>query len=330
MLKEIFERNKYIVINTDIDGILCGLILQKYYHCEIVGFCDSKNKVWLIDGFEKSDPVYIDMYVTNPAVVSIDQHVVAIDHDHLNTINRYGTKINPNLLLAERVLNITDEYKKKYPFGTVHYLMMLMYKEGIDVDIDDLTVARRVNGEDITPADIILRADDALFNTFIYDINANEWWIRLLDNNCLPIRRLITYRTSKYPNGNIAAAVDYENMMGRFFSGFTCCRVRPRDGGIIRSKASRNVTIDSDGGFDEVTDDDGKLKDDVAEYIRAIGKIMGIELAPLPMHYRRYEGNFIRKKLTSADHVEDTFSYAFVAGLGSYSNYSYTEDMRPV
>ena len=36
-VKELFEKNKNIIINTDIDGFLCGMILQKYYGCKVVG-----------------------------------------------------------------------------------------------------------------------------------------------------------------------------------------------------------------------------------------------------------------------------------------------------
>ena len=45
MLKEIFNRNPNIIINTDIDGILSGVILVKYCNCRIVGFTNSKDCV---------------------------------------------------------------------------------------------------------------------------------------------------------------------------------------------------------------------------------------------------------------------------------------------
>lgn len=52
MLKELFERNKNIVINTDIDGFLCGMILQKYYGCKVVGFSNSRETIWIKDGID--------------------------------------------------------------------------------------------------------------------------------------------------------------------------------------------------------------------------------------------------------------------------------------
>ena len=59
MLKELFEKNKNIVINTDIDGFLCGMILQKYYGCRVVGFSDSRDKVWLTPEVNDIDSSYI-------------------------------------------------------------------------------------------------------------------------------------------------------------------------------------------------------------------------------------------------------------------------------
>jgi len=60
-IKELFEKNKNIVINSDIDGFLCGMILQKYFGCRVVGFSDSRDTVWLAPEVSDIDaPVYID------------------------------------------------------------------------------------------------------------------------------------------------------------------------------------------------------------------------------------------------------------------------------
>lgn len=63
-LSQLFENYRDIVINTDIDGFLCGMILQKYYGCRVVGFSNSKETVWLDPAVRSiDDPVYIDLYV---------------------------------------------------------------------------------------------------------------------------------------------------------------------------------------------------------------------------------------------------------------------------
>lgn len=62
MLKELFAENKNIVINTDIDGFLCGMILQKYYGCKVVGFSNSRETIWIKDGIDDMNkPIYIDI-----------------------------------------------------------------------------------------------------------------------------------------------------------------------------------------------------------------------------------------------------------------------------
>ena len=64
MLKELFEKKRDIVINSDIDGFLCGMILQKYFGCRVVGFSNSRDTVWLVPEVPDIDaPVYIDLYV---------------------------------------------------------------------------------------------------------------------------------------------------------------------------------------------------------------------------------------------------------------------------
>ena len=82
MLSEIFSKNKYIIINSDIDGFLSGMILQKYYGCQVVGFSNSWDRVWINKLYEElvdnplTSPIYIDLYVANPDVICIEQHII--------------------------------------------------------------------------------------------------------------------------------------------------------------------------------------------------------------------------------------------------------------
>lgn len=186
MLKEIFAQNKDIVINSDIDGFLCGMILQKYYACRIVGFSNSRETIWLIPEIEDiNKPIYIDLYVANPAVTCIDQHIIAYDKDHHNEICSYGTKINPNLDRKRTFVgDMESDYYHKYPFGTVHYLIAMMAREGIQVDLPDLNKEYQTDVPGISgikhktcAGHIILRADDALYSTLSqYRANALDWW----------------------------------------------------------------------------------------------------------------------------------------------------------
>ena len=42
--------HKKCIINTDIDGILTGLLLQHHLNWEVVGFCDSKDTICITPG----------------------------------------------------------------------------------------------------------------------------------------------------------------------------------------------------------------------------------------------------------------------------------------
>lgn len=68
MLKELFAKNKNIIINTEIDCFLSGMILQKYYGCRIVGLSNNWDCVWVDPDYENStsnalkDAIYIDLF----------------------------------------------------------------------------------------------------------------------------------------------------------------------------------------------------------------------------------------------------------------------------
>jgi hypothetical protein len=126
MLKELFAKNPYIIINTDIDGILSGIILCKYCNCKIVGFTNSKDTVWLAEGYDNLYKyVYIDMFVTNDEATCIDQHIVAVNEPHMERIIKLGNKYSPQSDDSNNLRVFSSKgFKYKYPFGTVQYLKL--------------------------------------------------------------------------------------------------------------------------------------------------------------------------------------------------------------
>ena len=118
------------------------------------------------------------MFVSDPNVPSIDQHIVAVDQEHLEQLKNNPLKINPNL---ERDRMLTNDYYHKYPFGTLHYLITRMCREGIDVRLPDLNKAL-IKYPDITLGKLLLRPDDAMYSSLsAYKDNAIEWWEWLID-----------------------------------------------------------------------------------------------------------------------------------------------------
>lgn len=320
MLKKIFETNKDIVINSDIDGFLCGIILQKYMGCRVVGFSDSKDKVWLVPEIENMDsPVYIDLYVARPNVICIEQHIIAFDKSHHNEIIGFGSKINPNIERERTFVgDMQSDYYHKYPFGTVHYLIALLAKEGILVSLPNLEVCHQVPkygyAKDFlttTAGHIILRADDALYSTLSpYRENALDWWNWLDPNHQIPaIESLRNYISSC----DITRAKEYKAAIGAFFKGLGC------DG--------------QDGAFKNVTDDRGTILKKVTNYKDVICSIMGMQL-DLPTNYKIHKGKYaITYARPGYDmsilHANNLYSYAFIFGpRPKYMNFSFTLDME--
>ena len=320
MLKELFKENRDIVINSDIDGFLCGMVLQEYFGCRVVGFSDSRDTVWLTPEVPDIDaPIYIDLYVARPDVVCIEQHIIAYDRDHHNTILGYGTKFNPNLERERTFLgDMESDYYHKYPFGTVHYLIALMAREGIAVSLPDLAqvhYAAQWNDASqtisATPGHVILRADDALYSTLSpYRENALDWWNWLDPDHSIPaIMALRKYIDTCNP----ANAKIYKSEIGVFFKKLGC------DG--------------PDGAFRKVTDDEGVILPKVLNYRDVIGKMMCISL-DLPERYAIHKGKYaVQYSRPGLDmdilNSDNLYSYAFIHGPHSrYQNFSYTLDMK--
>lgn len=320
MLKEIFNRNKDIIINSDIDGFLSGMILQKYFGCKVVGFSNSWDCVWIDNNYEKSHinaldtPVYVDLYVTNPDVVCIEQHIIGYNEAHNKRISAYNTKINPNLMRNGR--SFTGDYFHKYPFGTVHFLIALMEEEGINVNLPNLmsSPSEKLKKYSLTVGDIILRADDALFSSLgKYKANTEEWWPWLLSksNNSQSIESMIKYIDSSNPKMNFQV----KDRTGYYFTKeFNCSGI--------------------DGEFKNVTDNNGRIFEYILDYQKEISLIMNMPL-DLPTNYVIHRGNASTKQYKGTgidlDFNADSslYSYAFIYGPRSPKhNFSYTTDMK--
>ncbi len=316
MLKEIFTDNKSIVINSDIDGFLCGMILQKYYDCKVVGFSDSRDTVWLIPEIEDVDaPVYIDLYVARPRVVCIEQHIISFNREHHERILSFGTKINPNLERRRTFIGDMDsDYYHKYPFGTVHYLIYLMAKEGINVVLPDLMAIHQVKafGDDsklvsTSAGHVILRADDALNSTLSpYRANALDWWKWFDPDHEFPAIESLRHFIDSC---EIQKSAEYKSQIGAFFKCLGC------DG--------------SDGAFTSITDEHGSILPKILYYRDVISGIVGMSLN-IPEKYVIHKGQYrLEYRYPDSDmsvlSSDELYSYAFIFGPRPRKpNFSYT------
>lgn len=337
MLVELFKKNPNIVINTDIDGILSGIVLCNYCNCRVVGFTNSKDTVWLADGYDDLySNVYVDMFVTDNRVICVDQHIVAVNQLHQNKIISTGKKYSPQID-GNRDLTM---YDAKYPFGTFQYIIAQLESEGISIKLPNLYSI--VPNSTITIGDLLHRADDAMKTTMhAYVKNALYWWnwMLQLSNNSNSISELINYLTvakshidQQVHNSKVRPKkADYINAYKEFVED-------KKKNTKLFFKSNYNCS-GSDGGFNRLVDTNGNMLPDIQNYIKAVSSLFNVSMN-IPIHYNEHVGRYCRtryldifdndfiNKYEIAGHK--VFSYAFIysPGADGNTNFSFTIDMK--
>ena len=346
-LRKLFDDNPNIIINTDIDGILSGIILCKFCNCNIVGFTNSKDSVWLADGYDDLYKyVYIDMFVTNDEAICIDQHVVAVNDAHMQSIIKLGNKYSPQSDDSNNLRVFSSKgFKYKYPFGTVQYLIAQLESEGVKIFLPDLYAS--VPNSKIKIGDLLNRADDTMQTTISskYMKNAQDWW---------------NWLDKKAPNGSIGKMKDYLEKMASS-SDEVVDATNPVNGkkhkkeeyetrrkkivGDIKAKTKdyfmeQFQCKSSDGGFSNIVDKHNNILPNIEKYIKAIALLFGIEDLNIPNHYIVHKGEARRTRwldIFESDFLKDyticghkIFSYAFIYGPDNdgQTNFSFTIDMK--
>ena len=309
-LNLITERD--IVINTDLDGILCGIILQNYFSCKIIGFCDSKENIWLkgpacvksLSDLNCQPLTFVDIFITKEDVVSIDQHIVAIDKQHCEEIYSNENKINPNLNRMRTAQCMRSSCHKdedfsyfcKYPFGTVHYLIALAEKGGIQMDINN----NDLNGlfSDLSLFDLILRADDAAFSTSgKYRDNCLSWW-GWLENIGLDITKNISSHCTQLQHSKARYVKD---KLRNIFQHDLGCKT-------------------ADGGFSNMLPTNGeRLNSQMLSYLNIIAEQINMEPIAMKLEdsFSLYRGKWLveywnNESIKNILSNPSLFSYAFI------------------
>lgn len=183
-VKNIFKPNRKCIINTDLDGLLSGMILQHFLNWEIVGFscCNGKttDDLWLKDPkIDLKDCVFVDLPVCMKEYTVIDQHFVAFEEDCVKEYIENNNKINPNIIRKKVFKDKAgkNHYTEKYPFGTVHFVIAVLENIGIINDNFSFNFTKKIDNFEL--ADLILRADRVIGNTNSYRLNCFKWanWI---------------------------------------------------------------------------------------------------------------------------------------------------------
>lgn len=174
-LKQLLKTKKYIITNTDIDGILSAIVLTHFFkHLEIGGFTNSDKKIWLHDDVNKENSVYLDIFMANKNILSIDNHIISMNTKTVFNDN----KINPNIIRNRSL----EEYWKKYPFSTFLFIIYILETMDFHYNIDINKIIGNYNGNNVYLWELLLRADDSMLSTFKYSKNSADWWDFLIKN----------------------------------------------------------------------------------------------------------------------------------------------------
>ena len=175
-LQSIFVKNQKCIVNSDLDGILSGMFLQEFLDWEIVGFsscCGKRNdNLWLKEGVSNiNECVFVDLPVIINDISIIDQHYVAFNKRNLEDYIKNKNKLNPNIIRSRFFLN--NDYTKKYPFGTAHFILASLEKLNLISANYAIDFYKELNNFDL--ADLFLRADRVIGNTYAYTGNCIDW-----------------------------------------------------------------------------------------------------------------------------------------------------------
>jgi len=155
----IIERNKDCILSPDSDGLLCGLLMSHYLGWKIRGFYDGKVLA-VQRGINPHNCVFVDMEIFRADIRSIGQHMVMFDKKDLpKNWSNFDNCIAANNL---RHYDFKNDFKLKYPLGTVHLLLSII-AQNIEIPIKK---------EAVCP---LLYTDGIFKNQFNYPENCLSW-----------------------------------------------------------------------------------------------------------------------------------------------------------
>lgn len=203
-IKSIFQPNRKCIINTDLDGILSGMILQHFLNWDVVGYssCCGRldDELWLMNEDENiKDCVFVDLPVSIREISVIDQHFVAFNEQSILDYESNNNKVNPNIMRRKVFKNKSGgcEYTSKYPFGTIHFILAILENLGIIDRKFVFDFKKSINNFDV--ADLILRADRVIGNTNSYTVNCLDWANWIIDIGGHNTKMLFEIVKKEYP-----------------------------------------------------------------------------------------------------------------------------------
>jgi len=161
------EYGHKMIIDSDLDGILSGVLLTWLWDWEIVGFYDTR-RLWLLSdhtNFLSGRYIFVDHDIYRHNIRSIGHHMLQFSRNvPLPELTDSDAHVNPNLM---RGFNFEEHFDKKYPFATVHFLLCC-YDAWGDLQRRNYRIPR-----EFLP--LLLRPDSPLETAAKFQTNVLEW-----------------------------------------------------------------------------------------------------------------------------------------------------------
>lgn len=156
----ILKKDQNCILSPDSDGLLCGLLFANALSWNVAGYYDGKVLV-LKKGLRASNCVFLDVDIFRSEVRSVGHHMVLYNKNRVPpNWDNYNNCIQPNNL---RNFDANRDFQRKYPFGTVHLLLGLLWSQGIVTSLA---------ANAIWP---LLFCDGVWCNLFDYTENCLDW-----------------------------------------------------------------------------------------------------------------------------------------------------------
>jgi len=158
----LIQRDQQAIISSDVDGILCALLMSHYFNWKVVGFYDGRD----IAVKQRVDPktcIFLDMDIFRKDVRSCGHHLVLYDKNQMPANwDNYSNCISPNII---RNFRSPSKSKNRYPFGAIHFLLSIFGSLGL---------IKNNLSEKAIP--ILLYVHGTVKNLFKYPENCNTWF----------------------------------------------------------------------------------------------------------------------------------------------------------
>lgn len=160
----ILERDRHMILSTDLDGILCGIYMHHFFGWKIAGFYDLE-RICISQQVQLQDAIWLDLDISHPQIYSVGHHILTLKPSEPLSLPPMLEKcLNPNI---ERMIS-RKEFQRKYPFATIHLLIWL-HSDSINGQLDDFQKM------------LLYFADSSWINAQRYNKNCRDWVENFID-----------------------------------------------------------------------------------------------------------------------------------------------------